>query len=161
MRAGSRSKTVAFVAIFALATFGALATASAGPSDRYYEEGEAKAKGVTSPAVAQALHNRALAAWREGKFSEAEGLYKRALAIRETALGANHPDVGQTLNNLALVYADQSKHGEAEELYKRALAIREKALGANHRDVGQTLHNLAYLYWRQGKYSEAEGPSIT
>ena len=28
---------------------------------------------------------------------EAEGLYKRALAIREQARGANHADVGQTL----------------------------------------------------------------
>jgi tetratricopeptide (TPR) repeat protein len=87
-----------------------------------------------------------LAAWREGKYSEAEGLYKRALAIRETALGANHPDVAQTLNNLALVYADQSKHGEAEALYKRALAIRETALGANHLDVAWTLNNLALVY---------------
>ena len=70
--------------------------------------------------------------WKQGKYSEAEGLYKRALAIRETALGANHRDVAWTLNNLALVYADQSKHGEAEELYKRALAVRGQALGASH-----------------------------
>jgi tetratricopeptide (TPR) repeat protein len=78
--------------------------------------------------------------------ARAEGLYKRALAIRETALGANHPDVGQTLNNLALVYLDQGKYSEAEELFKRALAIRETALGANHRDVGATLNNLALVY---------------
>ena len=88
---------------------------------------------------------------------EAEGLYKRALAIREKALGANHPDVGQTLNNLASVYRAQGKYSEAEGLYKRALAIREKALGANHPDVGQTLTNLAIVYRAQGKYSEAEG----
>jgi hypothetical protein len=43
------------------------------------EKEEAKAEGVT-PATAQALHSRGLAAWREGKYSEAEGLYKRALA---------------------------------------------------------------------------------
>src|SRR5262249_8809441 len=110
------------------------------------------AMGIARPAEeAQALHNRGLAAWREGKYSEAEGLYKRALAIRAKALGANHPDVAQTLNNLALVYAAQGKYSEAEELYKRALAIREKALGANHLDVSQTLHNLAIMYSRQGK----------
>jgi hypothetical protein len=38
------------------------------------------------------------------KYSEAEGLLKRALAIREAAFGANHPDVGQSLSNLANVY---------------------------------------------------------
>jgi hypothetical protein len=37
MIAGRRCKTIAFVAIFALTTFGALATASAGPSHPYYE----------------------------------------------------------------------------------------------------------------------------
>jgi len=34
----------------------------------------------------------ALVYWTQGKYSEAEGLYKRALAILEKALGANHPD---------------------------------------------------------------------
>ena len=46
----------------------------------------------------------------QGKYSEAEGLYKRALAIREQALGASHPDVAQTLANLANVYRDQGKY---------------------------------------------------
>jgi tetratricopeptide (TPR) repeat protein len=162
MRAGWRSKTVAFVAILALLTFGALATASAQPADiktidkafqDHYARGNYSAAqidaqelerlaearfGANHPDYAVALNKLGIVYWKQGKYSEAEGLYKRALAIRETALGANHPDVGQTLNNLALVYADQSKHGEAEELYKRALAIREKALGANHLDVGQS-----------------------
>jgi tetratricopeptide (TPR) repeat protein len=69
------------------------------PSERgRYEEEETKAQGVTSSAAAQALHSQGLAAWREGKYSEAEGLYKRALTIREQTLGANHRDVGQTLH---------------------------------------------------------------
>ena len=92
-----------------------------------------------------------------GQVQEAEGLYKRALAISEKALGANHPAVAQTLNNLACVYGDQGKYSEAEGLYKRALAIREQALGANHPDVAHTLNNLALVYRAQGKYSEAEG----
>src|SRR5262249_48365774 len=130
MTAGRWSMTVAFVAILALATLGALATASAqqGKDDR---------------AAAQALHNKAIAHWKQGKYSDAEDLYKRALKIRERALGPHHPDVAHTINNLANVYRVQGKYGEAEGLYKRALAIREKALGANHPDVGQTLSNLA------------------
>ena len=35
---------------------------------------------------------------------EAESLYRRALAIKEEALGTDHPDVGLTLNNLAVLY---------------------------------------------------------
>ena len=73
--------------------------------------------------------------WRQGKYGDAEALHKRALAIREQALGESHPDVAHALNNLALVYWTQGKYSEAEGLYKRALAIREKALGASHPDV--------------------------
>ncbi len=94
---------------------------------------------------------------RQGKYGAAEELNKRALAIREKALGASHPDVAWTLNNLAFVYWEQGKYGDAEELNKRALAIRETALGADHRDVGTTLNNLGLVYRDQGKYGESEG----
>jgi tetratricopeptide (TPR) repeat protein len=94
--------------------------------------------------------------WTQGRYSEAEGLYKRALAILEKALGANHPDVGWTLNDLALVYRGQGRYGEAEGLNERALAILEKALGASHAQVGQALNDLGNVYRDQGKYVEAE-----
>jgi tetratricopeptide (TPR) repeat protein len=74
---------------------------------------------------------------RQAKYSEAEALNKRALAIREQALGANHPDVAHTLNNLAVVYESQGKYSEAEELYKRALAIREQARKASTARTGE------------------------
>ena len=50
--------------------------------------------------MARDLNNLALVYGDQGKYSEAEGLFKRALVIREQALGTSHPDVGQTLNNL-------------------------------------------------------------
>ena len=40
----------------------------------------------------------------QGKYADAEALYKRALAIREKALGTDHPVWLTTLNNLANVY---------------------------------------------------------
>ena len=47
------------------------------------------------------LNDLALVYRAQGKYAEAEGLFKRALTIREKALGASHAYVGQTLNNLA------------------------------------------------------------
>ena len=36
----------------------------------------------------------------QGKYEEAEPLYKRSLAIREKVFGEDHPSVATTLNNL-------------------------------------------------------------
>ena len=107
--------------------------------------------------MATALNNLAEVYREQGRYADAEGLHKRALAIREKALGQDHPEVAGTLNNLANEYKNQGRYADAEGLYKRALAIREKALGQDHPDVAQTLNNLATVYAEQGKYPDAEG----
>ena len=63
----------------------------------------------------------------QGRYAEAEPLYKRALSICEKALGPDHPFVAQSLNNLAELYAIQGRYAEAEPLFKRSLAIRKGA----------------------------------
>jgi CHAT domain-containing protein/Tfp pilus assembly protein PilF len=107
--------------------------------------------------VAGSLNGLANVYQSQGRYADAEGLYQRALAIKEKALGANHPNVATTLNNLANVYQLQGKYADAAATYQRALAIYEKALGANHPDVAVTLNNLAVVYESQGKYADAEG----
>jgi tetratricopeptide (TPR) repeat protein len=57
----------------------------------------------------------------QGRYADAEPLYKRSLAIREKALGPNHPDVATSLNNMGLLYERQGQYAEAEPLHKRAL----------------------------------------
>ena len=80
-------------------------------------------------------------------------LYKRALEIREKALGPEHPYVAHTLRNLAALFWEHGRYAEAEPLYKRALEIFEKALGPDHPDVAFGLNNLAYLFHDQGRYA--------
>jgi CHAT domain-containing protein len=91
----------------------------------------------------------------QGKYAEAEPLYKRSIEISEKALGPDHPDVAAALNNLAELYRAQGKYAEAEPLYKRSLAIWEKALGPDHPYVAGTLNNLAVFNAAQGKNQEA------
>lgn len=43
----------------------------------------------------------------QGKYAEAEPLYRRALAIQEKTLGPEHPKVAASLNNLAGVLRSQ------------------------------------------------------
>ena len=134
----ARCKTVAFVAILALATFGTLATASAQPADII--------------AVNKAFQDHYARGNYPAAHTDAQELERRVKA----RFGADHPYYAAALNKLAIVYWKQRKYSEAEALHKRALAIREKVLGANNPDVGRTLHNLALVHWAQHKYSEAE-----
>src|SRR5262249_45834129 len=102
------------------------------------------------------LNNLAKTYHDQGRYAEAEPLYKRALAVAEKALGPEHPEVGLRLNNLATLYSAQGRYAEAAPLLKRALAIDEKALGPEHPSVGLFLNNLADLYRAQTNYGEAE-----
>jgi tetratricopeptide (TPR) repeat protein len=49
----------------------------------------------------------------QGKYAEAEVEYRRALALREKALGPEHPAVATSYYDLSLVFAGQGKTGEA------------------------------------------------
>ncbi len=93
----------------------------------------------------QSLNNLAALYHDQGKYAEAEPLYKRSLAIWEKALGPEHPDVATSLNNLAGLYQAQGKYAEGEPLYKRSLAIWEKVLGPEHPDVATSFENYAGL----------------
>ncbi|WP_363268433.1 tetratricopeptide repeat-containing protein [Okeania sp. SIO2B3] len=92
----------------------------------------------------------------QGRYTEAEPLYKNSLAIREKVLGVDHPSVAESLNNLADIYSHQGRYSEAEPLLQRSLAIDEKALGAENPSIAISLNNLGTFYHKQGRYSEAE-----
>ncbi len=109
-----------------------------------------------SAAEASRLNKQAVSLYIAGKFSEAEPLFRRSLAILEKTLGPEHPSVATGLNNLGMLYHNQGKYAEAEPLLRRALAIREKLLGPAHPDVATSLNNLAFLYSAQGHYAQAE-----
>ena len=102
------------------------------------------------------LNNLAYLYDKLGRYSDAEPLYKRSLAIREKALGPDHPDVAFSLINLGALYFDKGRYADAEPEFKRSLDIREKALGPDHPDVAVSLNNLAELYRAQGRYADAE-----
>ena len=95
------------------------------------------------------------AAYQQGKYLEAEGLFVTALDVAER-FGPEDPRLATSLNNLALLYKSQGRYEAAEPLHKRALAIKEKALGPDHPDVATSLNNLAGLYRAQGRYEAAE-----
>jgi tetratricopeptide (TPR) repeat protein len=112
--------------------------------------------GFEFPEAAGLLNQAGFYLCERGRYTDAEPLFQRALAIREEALGTEHPDVATSLNNLAGLLSDTNRLAEAEPLFRRALAICEKALGPDHPNVANSLNNLAELYKTQGQYAKAE-----
>ncbi|MCH7768571.1 MAG: tetratricopeptide repeat protein [Nitrospinae bacterium] len=109
-----------------------------------------------SPLSFRAHNNLGSLLARKGRYAEAESLIKRALAIKEKALGPDHPYLARRLNNLAELYRAQGQYAKAEPLYQRALANNETAWGPDHPSVATSLNNLAVLYNDQGQYAKAE-----
>ncbi|MFQ5540300.1 MAG: tetratricopeptide repeat protein [Candidatus Binatia bacterium] len=116
---------------------------------------EAERFGAQDLRLAANLNDLAEAYRKQGKYTEAEPLYLRSLAIWKKALGLDHPSVAIGLNNLALLYTAQGKYAEAESLYLRSQAIWEKALGPDHLYVATNLENYASLLRKMNREAEA------
>lgn len=108
------------------------------------------------PVEAEDLKNKAEQHASQGKYAEAEPLYKQALEILEKSLGPDHYEVEIYLNDMAEFYKVQGRYEEAEPIYLRAIAINAKNLGPDNISIVTNLDALAFLYKKQGRYAEAE-----
>ena len=80
--------------------------------------------GPEHPDLAIELNNLAEVYRAQGRYSGAEPLHKRALAIWEKALGPEHPHVATSLGNYAALLREVGHGAEAAETEARAEAIR-------------------------------------
>jgi tetratricopeptide (TPR) repeat protein len=86
----------------------------------------------------------------------AEPLLKRALAIREKALGHDHALTAETTSDLALLYFFEKKFADAEKVGIRVLPVQEKIFGQNGLEVSTTLNRLGMAERELGKFPQAE-----
>jgi tetratricopeptide (TPR) repeat protein len=77
----------------------------------------------THPDIAVTLNSMAGLLRDQGRFAEAEPLYRRALAIRERALGPDNTSVGETLKDYAELLRRTGRAREAAALEERAARI--------------------------------------
>lgn len=81
-----------------------------------------KAAGLDSFEIAPVLNNLAALDQRQGRYADAEPLYRRALAIRARALGPDHPDVATSTSNLAYFLFVSGRTADALPLAEKTLA---------------------------------------
>ena len=99
---------------------------------------------------------RARAGSTLGATTEIEGMYRRALAIQDRALGREHPSTALTLNNLGSMLALRGDYAQAEQMQRAALSTMEKVFGEQHPDTAAVLTSLSIALDRQGKIVESE-----
>lgn len=101
------------------------------------------------------LNAKVLTLYSESKYDEALPLAKRALHLRESALGASHPDLIPLLSNLAELQKTRQQFSDARAYLERAVAIAETVLKDDIR-TAYLLDKLGYIAFSQKKPKDAE-----
>jgi TonB family protein len=101
-------------------------------------------------------HSLAFKLFNEKKFDEAVSAAKRAVEIREKALGETHYLTRLSLKNLAQIYVAKQSYGEAVSIYQRLLSIYGKVFKPGTEEEINALEQIATLYFYQHKLDEAE-----
>ncbi len=110
--------------------------------------------GPEDPHVVKPMRNLAMLYRNLGKYSAAEPLLHRSLAIMEKADPANI-EISAILEQLAEVCQAQGRYEAAELILLRSLAIRERARGPDHPHVTPLLEQIAMLYRKVGRTRDA------
>ncbi|MCK5623639.1 MAG: tetratricopeptide repeat protein [Alphaproteobacteria bacterium] len=101
------------------------------------------------------IHAAAGAASEAGRFREAEGLYRQAISVAESQMGASHPHVAKMAISLVDLYENQGRYDEARQLCERVIGQIDPAEAAVAND--QTLARLTDLCRRADQlYKAAE-----
>ena len=92
----------------------------------------------------------------QGRFGEAENLYRRVIELRARILGPEHPDTLASRNRLIYALNEEEKHTEAVAEARQVVTLREKILGFEHPDTLLSRYNLASALYHEGKFGPAE-----
>ena len=92
----------------------------------------------------------------QGKYADAEKVFRNVIEARSSNLGPEHPDTLDSRHRLIYALTRLTKYTEAEAEARQVLKLREKVLGPEHGDTLVSRYNLAEPLVEQGKYTEAE-----
>lgn len=115
--------------------------------DQAGEKGEDK-----KAAVSAAMYRLAQSYYDQGDFGEAQKVYEKILAIRQTELGPQSPELVDDLNKLAEVLWVQGHFRQAEPFVSRSVKILESEQPINMLKLSESVRILSGLYFQQGKY---------
>ncbi len=115
-----------------------------------------KAHATEQARYPSALHNLASYYQRQGDYTKAVYLYRKALEGLRRVLHPDDPSLAYTLTMLAVTYWSLGWFDEAEPLLEEALQNWETKYGSASVRTAICLGNLAQHYELQGRFEEAE-----
>ncbi|GJL62422.1 MAG: hypothetical protein NPIRA04_10760 [Nitrospirales bacterium] len=105
--------------------------------------------------VASSLNTLGLAFKDQGKLSQAQESFEKALQIQKNHYHSDHPDIAESLTNLGQVHFEMNHIHQAQDLTERGLRMRIDILGSDHPDVAMSLNYQARFHYRQGQFGDA------
>ncbi len=78
----------------------------------------------------------------QGKYTEAIGVYEKALEISQKTLSENHPDLATSYNNIGTVYNNMGEYLKALPYLASALDILQRSLPSNNPHLQLCKDNL-------------------
>jgi tetratricopeptide (TPR) repeat protein len=112
--------------------------------------------GEQDPSTLNSMYSLASMLDDQGKYNEAEAMYRQTMELRETISGKEHKSTLNCMNNLAVVLERQGKYEEAEMMHQEELELSKRILGKEHPSTLESMNNLAVVLGRQGKYEKTE-----
>jgi hypothetical protein len=113
--------------------------------------------GESHPRVAETLGDLALVHHLEGRYAEAETLYRRVLAANRQFFGVRHAKSAIDLINLGLNLVFQSRTEEATPFLEEALTLRESLYGPDHPATAEAVAMLARARQQAGNRAKRAG----
>jgi tetratricopeptide (TPR) repeat protein len=107
------------------------------------------------PRTASSLANLASLYEAQGRYADAEVIWRKVLLIRAKVFGESHPDYAETLQAIATLYLQTGRLDEAEAMQLKAVKALESAFGKEHPRTASSINSLAGIYLRLANYKKA------
>ena len=148
------TRTSVLIVAALLASASILAHTTSSPNVKAANQDSATAQS-TELAEAVKLSFSVVQLYNKGSYEQALPLAKRALQIREKALGPEDPLVRGALFNLAEIYLALRKYDEAHGFFERVVKIYEATSGGDLR-LASVLDQIAFIQYQRGSFNKTE-----
>jgi len=106
------------------------------------------------------LHGYGLCLYYDGRYTEAETAFKRAVGGRTTKFGADHFSTMSSNVCLTVTYHAQGRWEDAESLGLRVMETSKRVFGEDHPTTLRAMNNLAAAYNRRDQLARAEALEV-